>query len=163
MVGLMSFAAMMIEDLEHGLVYSYLTNSDPNTEDLNNLKVFKFILTLFVLIVFFVQVKIWIFKVGQGFKIGIRSIEFTQTSVGKRTFQIALALVTFNMGIVVYWVFQARFGSSDQFINTLKIYVITSMNTFNIGLMWVATTPKMFEYYKIEFKTLKKHLNVFKS
>ena len=109
MVGLMSLAATMIEDLEHGIVYSYLTNSDPNTEDLNNLKVFKFILTLFVLIVFLVQVKIWIFKVGQGFKIGIRSIEFTQTSVGKRTFQIALALVTFNMGIVVYWVFQARF------------------------------------------------------
>ena len=153
----------MIEDLEHGLVYSYLINSDPNTKDLNNLKVFKFILTLFVLTVFFVQVKIWIFKVGQGFKIGIQSIEFKQTSIGKRTFQIALALVTFNLGIVVYWVFQARFGSSDQFINTLKIYVITSMNTFNIGLMWVVTTPKMFEYYKIEFKTLKKRLNVFKS
>ena len=71
MVGLFSFSATMIEDLEHGLVYSYLTNSDPNTEDLNNLKVFKFILTLFVLTVFFVQVKIWIFKVGQGFNIGI--------------------------------------------------------------------------------------------
>ena len=37
------------------------------------------------------------------------------------------------------------------------------MNTFNIGLMWVATTPKMCEYYKIEFKSLKKRLNVFKS
>ena len=86
MVGLAAFAATMIEDLELGIVYSYLTNSDLNTEELNNLKVFKFILTLFVSIVFFVQVKIWVYKVRQGFKIGIRSIELTQTSVRKENF-----------------------------------------------------------------------------
>ena len=160
MVGLISLAATIIEDLKQGIVYSHLTNTNTNAEDLNNLNVFKFVLTLFILTVFFVQVKIWIFKVGHRFKIGIRSIELTQTSVGKQTFQIALALVTFNMGIVVYWVLQARFGTSDELINnTLKVYVITSMNTFNIGIMWVATTPKMSEYYKNELK----YLNVFKS
>ena len=154
MVGLISLAATMIEDLEQGIVYSYLTNSHLKTEDLNNLKIYKFILTIFFSIVVFVQVKIWIFKVREH-----QSFDLQQTSsVGKRTFQTTLALITFNIGITSYWVFQSRYGTSEQFNNTLKIYVISAMNTFTIGIMWVVTTPKMCEYYKNELG----RLNVFK-
>ena len=147
--------ATIIEDLKSGIIYSYLTNSEKSQEEINNLKVFKVVFFIFAFIVLFVQIRIWVFKVGNKFKIGIRSLDVNEVSLGKITLQIALIIATLQICGILYWIFQGRPNTSDPLIDTIKSYVFSTLVGHNfLGIVWVVTTPNMYQYYKNEFKFL---------
>ena len=154
-MGILSLVATMIENLKSGIIYSYLTNSEQSQDDFNDLNVFKFVFFIFAVIVLFVQIRIWIFKVGDKFKIGIRALEVNEFSLGKSTLQIALIIATLQICGISYWIYQGRRNTSDPLIDTIKSYVFSTLLGHNfIGIVWVVTNPNMYKYYKNELKFL---------
>ena len=154
-MGLISLAATLIEDLKSGIIYSNLTNSEKNQHDLNNLKVFKAVFCTYALVVMLVQVKIWVFKVETKIKIGIRGLEVKEDSIGRITLQIALVITTLQICGILYWIFHGRRNTSDPLLDTIKSYVFSTLLGHNfVGIVWVVTTPNMYQYYKNELKFL---------
>ena len=154
-MGLISLAATLIEDLKSGIIYSNLTNSEKNQHDLNNLKVFKAVFCTYALVVMLVQVRIWVFKVETKIKIGIRGLEVKEDSIGKITLQIALIITTLQICGILYWIFHGRPNTSDPLLDTIKSYVFSTLLGHNfVGIVWVVTTPNMYQYYKNELKSL---------
>ena len=151
----MSLIATLIENLKSGIVYSYLTNSDKSQEAFNDLKVFKAVFFIFTLIVLFVQIRIWVFKVGNKFKIGIRALEVNEDSIGTTTIQITLIIITLQICGILYWIYQGRPNTSDPLIDTIKSYVFSTLVGCNVvGIVWVVTTPNMYQYYKVSLSPL---------
>ena len=154
-MGLISLAATLIEDLKSGIIYSNLTNSEKNQHDLNNLKVFKAVFCTYALVVMLVQVRIWVFKVETKIKIGIRGLEVKEDSIGRITLQIALIITTLQICGILYWIFHGRRNTSDPLLDTIKSYVFSTLLGHNfVGIVWVVTTPNMYQYYKNELKSL---------
>ena len=154
-MGLISLAATLIEDLKSGIIYSNLTNSEKNQHDLNNLKVFKAVFCTYALVVMLVQVRIWVFKVETKIKIGIRGLEVKEDSIGRITLQIALIITTLQICGILYWIFHGRRNTSDPLLDTIKSYVFSTLLGHNfVGIVWVVTTPNMYQYYKNELKFL---------
>ena len=152
-MGLISLAATLIEDLNSGIIYSNLTNSEKNQHDLNNLKVFKAVFCTYALVVLLVQVRIWVFKVETKIKIGIRGLEVKEDSIGRITLQIALIITTLQICGILYWIFHGRRNTSDPLLDTIKSYVFSTLLGHNfVGIVWVVTTPNMYQYYKNELK-----------
>ena len=154
-MGIISLATTLIEDLKSGIIYSNLTNSEKSQNDLSNIKIFKVVFSIYALVIVFVQIKIWVFKVGNKFKFGIRALEANESSIGVITLQIALIIVTFQICGIFYWLFQGRPNTSDLLIDTIKSYVFSTLLSHNfVGIVWVVTTPNMYQYYKNELKLL---------
>ena len=154
-MGLISLAATLIEDLKSGIIYSYLTNSEKSQKDFSNLKVFKVVFCTYALVVMVVQIRIWVFKVGNKIKIGIRGLEAKEDSIGEITLQMALIITTLLICGILYWIFHGRPNTSDPLIDTIKSYVFSTLLGHNfIGIFWVVTTPNMYQYYKNVLKFL---------